>query len=101
MADQSLPLYGADPVPAVTWASVFKIWWLMTWRATVGSIATGVTGGIIIAVVGMLLGWPPLLRTVVIFALCTVIAVIWRIAAVRMALEKRYSDFRLTFSRLP
>jgi len=37
-----------------------KIWWLVTWRATVGSMATGMTIGIVISVAGILLGWPPI-----------------------------------------
>jgi len=94
MADQSLSLFGAGAPPQVPWAHVFKIWWLMTWRATVGSIATGMNFGIAVTVIGISFGWPPIVRTVLIAAIGAVVVVIWHVVAVRIALEKIYADLR-------
>jgi hypothetical protein len=101
VTDQTLPLFGTGTTPQVPWASVFKIWWLMTWRATVGSIATGMNFGIAITILGITFGWPPLIRTVLITAVGSVVVVIWHVVAVRIALEQIYADFRLERSRLP
>ena len=101
MTDQSLPLFGTGATPQVPWTSVFRIWWLMTWRATVGSIATGMNFGIAITVLSITFGWPPLVRTVLIAAVGSVVVVIWHVVAVRIALEKIYADLRLHPSHLP
>ncbi len=99
MTDQSLPLFGLGATPQVPWTSVFKIWWLVTWRATVGSIATGMNFAIAVTILGITFGWSPLVRTVLIAAIGTVVVVIWHVVAVRIALEKIYADFRLNPSR--
>jgi hypothetical protein len=101
VTDQSLPLFGTGATPQVPWTSVLKIWWLVTWRATVGSIATGMNFGIAITILGITFSWSPFVRTVLIAAICSVVAVIWHIVAVRIALEKIYADFRLAHSHLP
>jgi hypothetical protein len=101
VTDQSLPLFGIAANPQVPWTNVFKIWWLMTWRATVGSIATGMNFGIAVTILGITFGWSPLVRTVLIAAIGSVIVIIWHVVAVRIALEKIYADFRLDHSQLP
>jgi hypothetical protein len=99
VTDHPFPLSGGDANPPISWADVLKIWWLMTWRATIGSAATGMATGFFVAIIGLILGWPPLTRAIVILSISVIAGLVWRIVAVRMALEKRYSDFRLTFSR--
>jgi len=101
MTDQTFPLFGADAEPAVPWVSVAKIWWLVTWRATVGSMATGMTIGIVISVAGILLGWPPLVRTTLVVTTGSVVVLVWHFVAMRIALQKIYADFRLNASRAP
>ncbi|HEV2189431.1 MAG TPA: hypothetical protein VGR70_19630 [Stellaceae bacterium] len=101
VTDQSLPLFGAGATPQVPWTSVFRIWWLVTWRATVGSIATGMNFAIAITVLSITFGWPPLVRTMLIAAISAVVVVIWHFVAVRIALEKIYADLRLRPSHLP
>jgi hypothetical protein len=100
VTDQSLPLFGPGTTTQVPWTSVFKIWWLMTWRATVGSIATGMNFGIAVTILGITFGSPPLVRTVLIAGLGLVVVVIWHVVAVRIALEKIYADLRLDPSHL-
>lgn len=80
---------------------MFRIWWLVTWRATVGSIATGMNFAIAITVLSITFGWPPLVRTMLIAAISAVVVVIWHFVAVRIALEKIYADLRLRPSHLP
>ena len=101
MTDQAFPHFGASAAPHVPWTSVFRIWWLMTWRATVGSIATGMNFGIAITVLSITFGWPPFVRTVLIAAVGAVVVVIWHVVAVRIALEKVYADLRLNPSHTP
>ena len=102
MTDQSLPLFGAGAASHghhVPWTSVFKIWWLMTWRATVGSIATGMNFGIAVTILGITFGWPPIVRTVLIAAIGSVVVVVWHVVAVRIALDRIYADLHLDPSR--
>ena len=99
MTDQSLPLFGAGATPQVPWTRVFKIWWLMTWRATVGSIATGMNFGIAVTILGITFGWPPIVRTVLIAAIGSVVVVVWHVVAVRIALDRIYADLHLDPSR--
>ena len=80
---------------------MFRIWWLVTWRATVGSIATGMNFAIAVTVLSITLGWPPLVRTVLIAAIGSAVVVVWHVVAVRIALEKIYADLRLHPSHLP
>jgi len=101
VTDQALPHFGASAAPHVPWANVFRIWWLVTWRATVGSIATGVNFAIAITVLSITFGWPPSVRTVLIAAVGAVVVVIWHVVAVRIALEKIYADLRLNPSHAP
>jgi hypothetical protein len=99
MTDQTVPYFGVSAEPEVSWASVMRIWWLVTWRATVGSLATGMTLGIVITVTGLVLDWPPLLRTSLVVGTGSVIVLLWHIVAVRIALQKIYTDLRLNLSR--
>jgi len=92
VTDQTLPLFGTDAAPPVPWTSVFRIWWLMTWRATVGGIATGMNFAIAITILGITFGWPPLVRTALIAVIGSVVVMIWHVVAVRIALEKMYAD---------
>ena len=101
MTDRASPLPGQPSAVAVPWVSVVKIWWLMTWRATLGSILTGAIVGVIVGVIGLISGWPASTRTIVTLSLGAIIGVAWHVVAVRMALDKRYSDFRLTIAPLP
>jgi hypothetical protein len=104
VTDQTLLLHGAGATPHghhVPWTNVFKIWWLMTWRATVGSIATGLNFSIAITIMSITFGWPPIVRTVLIAAIGAVVVMIWHVVAVRIALEKIYADLRLNPPRAP
>jgi hypothetical protein len=99
VTDQTLPLFGSHATPHVPWTSVFKIWWSMTWRATVGSIATGMNFGIAVTILGITFGWPPIVRTVLIAAIGSVVVVVWHVVAVRIALDRIYADLHLDPSR--
>jgi hypothetical protein len=99
VTDQTLPLFGSHATPHVPWTSVFKIWWSMTWRATVGSIATGLNFFIAVTILGITFGWPPFVRTVLIAGIGSILVVLWHVVAVRIALDKIYADFRPPPSR--
>ncbi|HTZ37354.1 MAG TPA: hypothetical protein VMB84_15080 [Stellaceae bacterium] len=90
VADATLPA-GTGVPPTVSWMQVLKIWWLMTWRATLGGALTGLVIGLFAGIVAAMLGWPPVTRTIVFVLLGGAASVVWRVVAVRMALTKRYS----------
>lgn len=79
----------------ITWGRVLAVWWLITWRAAVlGTLALLILGyplGFIMAVLGMDPGTIDLVGQIigmVIYALAVLVTV-------RMALRKRYGDFRI------
>ena len=79
----------------VTWARVLRVWWLIAWRAGLGGVIIAFALAFLIGEVGSRLGLPfekvYLIGTVI--AWLAVLA--WGLVAVRMALEKKYGEFRL------
>jgi hypothetical protein len=83
----------------ITWSRVIKIWWLLIWRGLLGStLLGGIVGfiigfanGIIKAATGVPIPGANLIITVA--GVC--IGLIWGLAVTRMALRKKYADFRI------
>jgi hypothetical protein len=73
----------------------------MTWRAVAGNMQSGAGIGAVVGVVGTMLQLSLPTCTALIFAAAGITGMVWRVVAVRMALLKNYSDFRLTLSHLP
>jgi hypothetical protein len=91
---------GRGPLEA-TWQRVIRIWWLILWRGSlIGALFGAVLGGAIgftAATLGMTFQPAMMLVRIVVIPL----AVCWGIVVVRMALRKRYSDFRLALVPIP
>jgi hypothetical protein len=79
----------------LTWKRLFAVWWLVLWRGLVGAFLLGVVLGALNGLAGIILRWPPE-RTHLITTILGVLAgLAVGIIALRMALRKRYGDFRL------
>ena len=80
---------------AITWQRVIRIWWLITWRAFVGSWILAMIFGFVVGV----LHYAALVDTQLSYISSVVVGWFlgfgWLIVVVRMALNKKYTDFRL------
>ena len=78
-----------------TWGRAFRVWWLIVWRSLLGAVVFGaIVGGIFGFVIGIL-KLPVEIITVVSPILGAVIGLVWAVMVTRMALRKKYSDFRI------
>jgi hypothetical protein len=82
----------------VTWQRVARIWWLIVWRAMLGGLLIGVILGFIIGFIEGLIGLS--LQTISISGAVAgwLGGLPWGLVVVRMALRKRYNDFRLALA---
>jgi len=78
-----------------TWARALKVWWLIFWRSVLGASILGGVLGFIISFIGALAGAPSDLMMIINVIVGTIVGVAWMMAVVRMALRRRYRDFRL------
>jgi hypothetical protein len=76
---------------------VLRIVWLLTWRGLAGGIFIGFLLGLVINI-GLGLGLGVVLGTNVNAAMGLVVMLAWWPFVVRMALKKRYSDFRIVLT---
>jgi hypothetical protein len=76
------------------WDKVLRIVWLLTWRGLAGGMAVGFLLGLVINI-GLGLGLGMVLSTNVNAAMGLVVMLVWWPFVVRMALKKRYRDFRI------
>ena len=87
----------------ITWWRLVRIVWLIIWRATLGAVVVGFSGGGNAGfVIGVIEGAMGASREEVISAskvagsvAGALVGLTCTLVAVRMALRKRYSDFRL------
>lgn len=78
-----------------TWGRVISVWWLLAWRSAVGAVLLGVALGSGFSAVAALANWPADRVQAGGFALGAMGGVLWALIVVRMALKKRYSNFRI------
>ncbi|MGY3441617.1 GYF domain-containing protein [Bradyrhizobium sp. USDA 4473] len=79
----------------ITLGRLLRIYWLFIWRSLLGSVLIGAAIGFVIGLVMGVLGAPkPLLQSTTGLA-GAVVGLIWSIVCLRMALEKKYSGFRI------
>ena len=76
------------------WDKVLLIAWLLTWRGLAGGMVIGFLLGLVVNI-GLGLGLGVVLGTNVNAALGLMVMLIWWPFVVRMALKKRYRDFRV------
>ena len=78
-----------------TWARTMSVWWLISWRGMVGAVLTALVVGVVLGFGGERLGVDEATITNATGILGACIGLAWTIAAVRMALRKKYRGFRL------
>jgi multisubunit Na+/H+ antiporter MnhE subunit len=79
----------------ITIGRLLRIGWLFVWRATIGG---AIAGGIVGFVIGLVMGaaGSPREHLTLITSLAGLAAgTIWSLVVLKMALEKRYQDFRI------
>jgi hypothetical protein len=79
----------------LTWKRVIAVWWLVAWRGTLGSLVLAVAGGALDGAFAGAMGGTPKAVFWTLNIATGVLSIIWMMFVVRMALRKRYSDFRL------
>lgn len=79
----------------LTWKRIIAVWWLLTWRGALGSVLLGAAGGAIDGAFAGAMGATPKAVAWTLEIIIGVLGIIWILFVVRMALRKRYSDFRL------
>jgi hypothetical protein len=79
----------------LTWPRVLRVWWLFMWRAVLGGFVFGGIAGFVLGFFGVLAGMSLETIQLVSGALGLLIGIGWAIMVVRMALRKRYGDFRI------
>jgi hypothetical protein len=86
---------GAMQELEITWPRILRIWWLMVWRGLIGGVVLGFIIGFVIGFIGAMLGFPE--KEIIIFnvILGLLWGFAWAMVVTRMALRKRYADFRL------
>lgn len=78
----------------LTWGRSMRVWWLMVWRGAVGGLVFGVIVGAITGFVIAMLQGSIQTITVVSATLGYTVGLVWSMFVVRMALAKRYKEFR-------
>ncbi|QIG96252.1 MULTISPECIES: GYF domain-containing protein [unclassified Bradyrhizobium] len=81
----------------ITLGRLLKFYWLFLWRSFLGSVVIGFVLGFFIGFGLRLFGAPPSLTKTMSSLAGAVVGVVWSIVCLRMAFEKKYSDFRIAF----
>lgn len=79
----------------ITWQRAARIWWLIIWRTALGGAVFGAIAG---GLIGLMEGMSGMSDQTIIFSGRTagmVVSLAWGLVVVRMALAKKYIDFRL------
>jgi len=88
--DQEIPMQDVE----LGWDKVLRIAWLLTWRGLLGGLVIGFLLGYVIDLsLGLILG--QVLDRTVGAVMKLVVLLVWWPFVVRMALKKRYRDFRI------
>ena len=82
------------------WSVVLRVWWLFVWRGSAMAAIAGLVWGIVIGIIGTLLGVDPHVRSAISGVTGFLSGIVLSIVAMRMALLKRYGNFRLAIVRL-
>jgi len=78
-----------------TWGRAVSVWWLIQWRAIAGGLVTGGALGAVLGVVLAFTNWDSSQASPFYLAVGAVLGIVWTVIAVRMALRKKYRDFRI------
>lgn len=75
-----------------TWQRSIRVWWLILWRTFVGAVIVGAMFAIVVRIAPPSAG---LATYVFIAGLEGALLFLWQGVVVRMALRKRYKEFRI------
>lgn len=78
----------------LSWDSVLRVAWLLFWRGLVGGIAIGFVLGFCVNLV-LAYAFHVVLGSSMNAAMGAIVMLLWWPVVVRMALRKRYRDFRI------
>ncbi len=78
-----------------TWPRVVRVWWLISWRSMVGAMLLGEAAGFVLGIVVAPLHLPKQIGTVSGGVMGGIIGLVWFVVVIRMALRKKYGDFRI------
>ena len=94
----------------ITIRRLLSIWWLFIWRGIVlGLLIGAVVGAVVGAMTGMIMAMTihPLdlaqvrqTAQIVSLVVCVPLGLVWNALVIRMALRKRYKDFRIALVSL-
>ena len=78
-----------------TWSRTLAIWWLMMWRGVLGGLLLGGVAGFVVGFICGLARVPEETTGLVTSIQGAFIGLAWTVVVARMALRKRYGEFRL------
>ena len=79
----------------ITWKRVASVWWLIAWRGLLGGWILAVALAFLIGEAGGRLGLDFPTVAAIATTLSSLAGLAWSFFVVKMALEKKYEDFRL------
>jgi hypothetical protein len=79
--------------PVLTWNRSMRVWWLIIWRTMIGGVVFAAAVGFVAGFINALVG-KPLNAAILGGILGYLVSLVWSAFVVRMALKKRYRDFR-------
>jgi hypothetical protein len=74
---------------------VMRVWWLLAWRGLLGGWIIAITLAFLLGAVGGELGLDFPVTATIATVLSSLAGLTWGFFVVKMALEKKYKDFRL------
>ena len=78
-----------------SWSRALRVWWLIMWRGSLGGLVFGAIAGFVLGFFGALAGMSLEMIQLASAILGGIIGIVWFVIVVRMALRKRYGDFRI------
>ena len=84
-----------------TWQRTLSVWWLILWRGIVGSVLLSIAIIALVDALAALIGIESKALNMIGALVVWLGSIVWGVVVVRMALQKRYRDFRLTLIGTP
>ena len=84
-----------------TWKRALSVWWLILWRGIVGSVLLSIAIIALVDALAALIGIESKALNMIGALVVWLGSIVWGVVVVRMALQKRYRDFRLALIGTP
>jgi hypothetical protein len=84
-----------------TWQRALSVWWLILWRGIVGSVLLSIAIIALVDALAALIGIESKALNMIGALVVWLGSIVWGVVVVRMALQKRYRDFRLALIGTP